>query len=215
MLIWVVVGASLMALSVAVMPFDRAWSDAIAFFAQDGGALQRVLKLPYHFFARWGFVVVPFALLAYRDRWRLLIGFGAAMAAGATVHLLKFLIGRARPEQGFGPFDFHPFGDPRLQFDSFPSAHAVYATMLAALLGVYSPRWRPVLIPLAGMVCLARVAQERHFVSDVIAGVGLGLVIVYLLAHCLGPKYYHRLSWPTRKGSEGVAPPRTDRLDAS
>ena len=195
---WALIGLIVMALSVPALHFDLAWSNVIADFAGSGTTLNRVLKLPYHFFARWGFVVVPCILLAYRDRWRLLLGFGATMAAGATVHLLKFLLGRARPNQGSGPFDFHLFGDPRLQLDSYPSAHAVFATMLAALLGLYFPRWRPVLIPLVIMVCLARIAQERHFVSDVIAGVGFGILVAHLVAYGLGPRHFHKLERPRR-----------------
>ena len=212
--LWALIGLVMIALSVPAMHFDLAWSNAIADFAGSGTALNRVLKLPYHFFARWGFVVVPCVLLAYRDRWRLLLGFGATMAAGATVHLLKFLVGRARPNQGSGPFDFHPFGDPRLQLDSYPSAHAVFATMLAALLGLYFPRWRPVLILLAVMVCLARIAQERHFASDVIAGAGFGILVVHAVAYGLGPRQFHKLERPrppartvdtggSRTGSDG------------
>jgi membrane-associated phospholipid phosphatase len=197
MLTGVFVGVGLIAISLAVMRFDVQWSAAIARVVEDRAVLGRVLKLPYHFFARWGFVIVPVALLAYRDRWRLLIGFGINMAVGAAaVHALKFLVGRARPNQGSGPFDFHVFGDPRLQFDSFPSAHATFAMMLAALLGFYLPRWRPALVVLALMLCVARVTQERHFVSDVIAGGGLGIVIVHLAAFWLGPKYFHPLGRP-------------------
>ena len=144
-LIWVFVGAGVMVLSLGLLPYDRAWSDAIAQLAPGQSVPQRILRLPYFFFARWGFAIVPLVLLAYRNRLRLLIGFGATMAAGATIHLLKFLVGRERPDLGHGPFAFHPFGDPRLQYDSFPSAHAAFAVMLAALLGVYYPRWRAVL----------------------------------------------------------------------
>jgi membrane-associated phospholipid phosphatase len=184
------VGGGLIAASLLVMPFDRDVSNAIARFAEDGTWLHRVVKLPYHFFSRWGFVLVPLALLALRNRWRLLVGFGVTMAAGATVHLLKFLVGRARPGQGAGPFDFHPLGDPRHQLDSFPSAHAVYATLLAALLGIYFPRWRPVLILFVIMVCLARVVQERHFASDVLAGAGFGLLVVHIVVRGLGQAYF-------------------------
>ena len=125
---------------------------------------------------------------------------------GRSVHLLKFLLGRARPNHGSGPFDFHAFGDPRLQLDSYPSAHAVFATMLAALLGLYFPRWRPVLIPLVVMVCLARIAQERHYLSDVIGGVGFGILVVHLVAYGLGPRHFHRLERPrppAKTGEEG------------
>lgn len=199
LLTWVWVGLGLIALSIALMPFDLVCSESVARFADAGTVLRRVLKLPYHFFARWGFVAIPLLLLIFRDRWRLLVGFAVPMAVGASVHGLKFLVGRARPQQGSGPYEFHPFGDPRLHFDSYPSAHAVYAAMLAALLGIYFPRWRPVLILLAIMVCVARVAQERHFVSDVCAGAGLGIVIVYLSAYWLGQPFFHRLTWsPTR-----------------
>jgi membrane-associated phospholipid phosphatase len=144
----------------------------------------RVFQLPKHLF-RTGPIVLIVALLALDARRRqLLIGFAAAfLTCVALTHLVKFLVGRARPDLLLGPATFMPFGDPRLGFDSFPSGHTSTAVLLAALLSLYWPRTRWVLIPAAILASLGRIVQERHFPSDVLAGAALALLVVrcYLL----------------------------------
>ncbi|MFO0840255.1 MAG: phosphatase PAP2 family protein [Phycisphaerae bacterium] len=206
---WGLLGCALIGLGLLTIPLDAVTADIVSRFIPEDTIARRVVKLPNHFFAKWGFVIVPAMLLLFRDRWRLLIGFGLPMGVGAAVHLVKFLVGRARPTDGGTPFDFHFLhGDPRMEFDSFPSAHAAFAMILTALLGLYFPMLRRALIPLVVLVCLGRVAQDRHFVSDVIAGVGFGLIAVWLVARRLGCEYYPALRFSAK--TIGVGPMRPD-----
>jgi undecaprenyl-diphosphatase len=93
--------------------------------------------------------------------------------------LFKTLSHRARPDMGHG-----------IHFDSYPSGHALAATVLAAALWavclpVCRRRWERAL--LAGSLCLwpvlmaaSRVYLGRHYPTDVVGGVLLGVAWVCL-----------------------------------
>jgi membrane-associated phospholipid phosphatase len=91
------------------------------------------------------------------------------------------------------PYHFDLFGDPNLRHDSLPSAHTVQFVLLATLLGLYFPRSVWVMVPLAIPACLSRVAQGQHFLTDVIAGAGLTMLIVSICVAVLGREFYPRL----------------------
>ncbi|MCL5270199.1 MAG: phosphatase PAP2 family protein [bacterium] len=68
-------------------------------------------------------------------------------------------------------------------YDSFPSGHACVAFVIAAFLIALYPRGRWIWLLIACGCALARVAQRRHFPSDVLFGGGLGwLIAQYLFA---------------------------------
>ncbi|MFJ8160028.1 phosphatase PAP2 family protein [Streptomyces sp. NPDC096136] len=102
-----------------------------------------------------------------------------ATAGGLLGLLVKDVVARARPH----------LPDPVSQAPgfSFPSGHAMTATtscavLLLALLPLVSPRWRPLawttaLVSVVG-VGYTRVALGVHWVSDVVGGWLLGLVVV-------------------------------------
>ncbi|MFQ6102149.1 MAG: phosphatase PAP2 family protein [Anaerolineae bacterium] len=108
--------------------------------------------------------------------WRVLVG---TLIAGATATALKWLFRRRRPpgeERGF-----------YMQFDrhAFPSGHAGRSACLVVLLAPLLLPWGLALLPCwAGLVGLARVALQVHFVSDILGGWGVGLLVgvVLLLA---------------------------------
>lgn len=82
---------------------------------------------------------------------------------------LKRLVNRTRPD-----------GDTNRNNASFPSGHAATAAALAAVL---TWRWRRagiVFWVLALIVSFSRIYLNRHWLSDVIAGVGLGLLCTWL-----------------------------------
>jgi undecaprenyl-diphosphatase len=88
------------------------------------------------------------------------------------VFTIKLLVRRKRPEGEWGTV--YRKTDPH----SFPSGHAARAAMLAVLaLGLGLP-WFGLLLALwAPLVVLARVAMGVHYLSDVIAGALLGIVV--------------------------------------
>lgn len=89
-----------------------------------------------------------------------------------TVFALKTLIRRQRPSGEWGGIYRH--FDPH----SFPSGHATRATMLAVLGLALAPAWVGwLLVFWAPLVCLARVLTGVHYVSDILGGILLGLLM--------------------------------------
>ena len=176
--------AALCGLTFAVDSFVSEW---IAGVAVHGTPLRRAMTLSAHFF-RWPvYVLFVGLLLLHVRRWRLLAAFVGTLAGALVVlHTLKFLVGRMRPDGGCGAYCFCPLGSPQDGFDSFPSGHATVAVLLVALGLLYLPRLRVPLVALGVLACLSRIALERHYASDVVAGVGLALLTVYLARRWLG-----------------------------
>jgi membrane-associated phospholipid phosphatase len=93
--------------------------------------------------------------------------------------------GRRRPLVLIDPLAFSPIisgwrgftDEPNL---SFPSGHTTLAFATAATLGIWIPRWRYVFYALACVTAAERVAENAHYVTDVIAGAGLGTLSAYL-----------------------------------
>ena len=167
------------------------WSQLLA---PRGTVLRRVSKLCVHLFQWWSFVALAVVLLLPVARRRLLTGYAVCVAACfGLLHLAKVMLGRARPDEDLGPLFFQPFSslDGR---DSFPSGHAAQAVLLTALLGLYFPRSRWVLIPATLLVCFGRLALDRHYLSDVVGGAALALFVVCLARWLLGPDYFPRLA---------------------
>jgi membrane-associated phospholipid phosphatase len=88
--------------------------------------------------------------------------------------LLKPLFGRETPD-GFlltGVDAFHWFhGAPT---DAFPSGHAVQIVSVGTVFLMGYPQWRAAWLALMGVGLIALVLGNWHFVSDVIAGTGVG-----------------------------------------
>lgn len=110
--------------------------------------------------------------------WRsLAITFLVGIALTAVVVLLiKFSVRRERPEGEWG--QVYRRTDPH----SFPSGHAARAVMLAVLAAALGPAWfATLLVVWAPLVGLARVATGLHYISDVLAGWVLGLLMGLIL----------------------------------
>ncbi len=94
------------------------------------------------------------------------------LVTAVVVMIIKFTVRRRRPEGEWG--NIYRATDPH----SFPSGHAVRAVMLAVVLLGLGPLWLGlVLLVWAPLVGLARVAMGVHYLSDVVAGMILGLVM--------------------------------------
>lgn len=100
----------------------------------------------------------------------------ATLLANAGSHLLvqvlKRAVARARPCDASGrPLALVDLPDPH----SFPSGHAAAATAVAVTVALAHPLLSPLILPPAAVVAYSRVALRVHHVSDVLAGVILGL----------------------------------------
>jgi membrane-associated phospholipid phosphatase len=100
--------------------------------------------------------------------WRVLVG---TLVAGTAVTALKWAFRRQRPPgEGRGFYT-------RFDRHAFPSGHAGRSACLVVLLIPLLPPWGCALLPLwAGLVGLARVALQVHFVSDIVGGWVVGLL---------------------------------------
>ena len=129
-------------------------------------------------------MVIGFFLLAGlaygRERW---VGYAIRMtlagaAGGVLVQLLKFAVGRTRPELWLGPFHH-----ARASASSFPSGHTVGAFALAGvlILSSDSKTMRIVAALLAFSVALSRVLAFRHWTSDVAASAAIDLTVAAII----------------------------------
>lgn len=113
---------------------------------------------------------------------RALFFFVAIAGSGIIVNILRFLLGRYRPEvlfaQGIYGFQFFQIESTAV---SFPSGHATTAFAIATVLITFWRKEWPLFIIFALSVAASRVIITAHFLSDVIAGAYLGcLSVIYL-----------------------------------
>jgi membrane-associated phospholipid phosphatase len=115
------------------------------------------------------------------------LAFLICLAIGTIItHIFKIFLGRRRPRDelehnfyGFMPFRFD------LQYDSFPSGHALTIVCVAVILSGLFPVLAPLWFAIALYLALTRAFVSAHFLSDVSFGIGLGLltareVVLYL-----------------------------------
>jgi undecaprenyl-diphosphatase len=93
----------------------------------------------------------------------------------ALVLSIKFLVRRKRPEGEWG--GIYRNTDPH----SFPSGHAARSFLIAVVASGLGPAGVAIALWIwAPLVALARVAMGVHYVSDVLAGAFLGIVIALI-----------------------------------
>jgi undecaprenyl-diphosphatase len=95
----------------------------------------------------------------------------ASLTNFALVFILKAIIARPRPELIISPYTMDISGF------AFPSAHAAIAFMLAVLLSKYYPKYRIPLYALAVLTAIARIYSGAHYLTDVIAGAAIGVLM--------------------------------------
>jgi len=106
------------------------------------------------------------------------LAFLVSLAAGSAIlHVMKIVLGRRRPRDelelrlyGFQPFRFS------LQYDSFPSGHALTIFCAAAIASCISPALVLLWFAIALYLALTRALLTAHFLSDVFIGAGIGLI---------------------------------------
>jgi membrane-associated phospholipid phosphatase len=101
---------------------------------------------------------------------------------------LKSAFGRTWPESwmGFhisfirdGAYGFNPFhGGPA--YTAFPSGHIAAVCAIVSVLWVCYPKFRPLYVLFVLLTAIALVVSNFHFVSDVIAGIFLGISVGWI-----------------------------------
>src|ERR1035437_3520898 len=117
---------------------------------------------------------------------------------GTTV---KYVVGRVRPDVATHTFEFKPFSANQ----SFPSGHASQAFAVATAIAENYPSWwvQTLCYGGAGLVGYARIEQNAHYTSDVVAGALLGWSVARAVVHRHNsPPNPKKLSWtPYASGS--------------
>jgi membrane-associated phospholipid phosphatase len=114
----------------------------------------------------------------------------SAIVVGTLYQVLKWSAGRHRPVKGIDPSAFHPFprgmvGLWREQALSFPSGHASLSFASAMCLTMLLPRLGWLFFVIAGATAVERVIENAHYVSDVVAGAGLGILVGWLVTRAI------------------------------
>jgi membrane-associated phospholipid phosphatase len=145
----------------------------------------------------------------------------AGSLAWTAAQAVKPLVDRPRPYQAAGAFRLvaEPAGT------SWPSGHvAVAAGMAGALAPGMDRRGRSVVAALAGFVALSRIYVGVHYLTDVVAGIGIGVASARTWRLLRRPVQYRRArrapgpgpggttSFPARiRGRRDIVPRRTRR----
>ena len=100
------------------------------------------------------------------------------VAASIILHSIKIFLGRRRPRDEFqhGLYGFRYF-TWELQYDSFPSGHAMTIFCVAVVASAISPALAPVWLVLATWLALTRALLTSHWFSDVLVGAAIGTVV--------------------------------------
>lgn len=127
-----------------------------------------------------------------RDRRALSAGWAglvAVAAAGLMTWVGKGLVCRARPWTAeAGIFFNSPCLTASSAVHSFPSGHAATAFALATALAFAYPRARWAFVAPAILVGVSRIYLGAHFLSDVIAGAGVGAAAGWICWRVLRPR---------------------------
>jgi membrane-associated phospholipid phosphatase len=118
-------------------------------------------------------LVIPYLVDGRYGRQSAKLALGATLNALVVVEPLKVAFGRERPDEALGGTVFH---GPSTRHDSFPSAHTAIAFAIATVYGHRYRRWRIPIYLLATGVGLSRIDAGRHYLSDVFAGAGIGIL---------------------------------------
>jgi len=124
----------------------------------------------------WGLfsIAFPFLLLAPR---LLSASIFAAAISGILISILKPFLNLPRPAGVLSEGSFHRIGDALLQ-NSMPSGHTLTAFAVASAIFFTSPKEKrkPLLLLflLAAFVGLSRIGVGAHWLTDVLAGAGIG-----------------------------------------
>jgi membrane-associated phospholipid phosphatase len=163
--------------------FDTEYSQRLC-IAENSGALHTTAGIIAHSGDSWvWFLVLGLVWFFGSPDWKalaltLLI---SILAVAAIVTLIKFSVRRQRPEGTWGTF--YRRTDPH----SFPSGHSARAALIALMAISLGPLWLGILLLVwAPLVILARVAMGLHYLSDVIAGALVGLLVAVVVLLFVG-----------------------------
>lgn len=98
------------------------------------------------------------------------------LIASALVICLRYATRRHRPDPRYRTFALTPWNRY-----SFPSHHSLRVFFLATLVGRAHPAFLPFFLGLALIVGFSRIYLSKHYLSDVVTGAGIGVLIAMLV----------------------------------
>jgi undecaprenyl-diphosphatase len=127
------------------------------------------------------FIILSWILTKQRKILRHLVLLYAIQSA--VTYGLKFLIQRERPLLFLDVSSKISKSPGEILDPSFPSAHAVFAFMMATLLSHWFPRYWIIFFIIAGFIGWTRIYLGLHYPTDVIAGalLGYGITMLFFL----------------------------------
>lgn len=178
----------------AALALDAPLQSLVAALQSEGG--RKVMGWVTQLGAGWLDLLMAAALLAgawlLRDRRALSAGGASLVAvalAGLVTQIGKGLVCRGRPwTDAAGIFFNSPCLNAGSALHSFPSGHAATAFALATALALAYPRIRWVFVAPAILVGISRIYLGAHFLSDVIAGAGVGAAAGWICSRLLRPR---------------------------
>jgi undecaprenyl-diphosphatase len=146
--------------------------------AEKPGALRAMAVFFAHSGDSWFWAIGLFAIWISGDsfwkQWAILQFAGISLLV-VLVLVIKFSIRRKRPEGEWG--QIYRFTDPH----SFPSGHAARAFLIATIASGLGPAWLAIALWIwAPLVAFARVAMGLHYLSDIVAGTLLGILVAVI-----------------------------------
>jgi membrane-associated phospholipid phosphatase len=128
----------------------------------------------------------------------------SVVLADILVQGSKYVVGRSRPytDADLDAYDFHSFGPTS---PSFPSGHSANAFALASSLSdAIGKKWATVgLYAIATGTAWARLSEQQHWLTDVLAGAVVGIGSAKFVAgkvRILGMRAPHFIIGPQRAG---------------
>jgi membrane-associated phospholipid phosphatase len=143
--------------------------------AEKPGRLRNLAIFLAHSGDGWFIGPALLAIFVFADwEWKVLavkFAFGAGLV-GLMVQLVKVIVRRKRPEGEWGAV--YRKADPH----SFPSGHTARMAILIVMSASLAPTWLFILLLIWGpLVALARVAMGVHYLSDIVGGALLGIIL--------------------------------------
>lgn len=159
-----------------ILKLDKELSSQIR-IAEKPGLLRNIAIFFSHSGDSWfwlaGLISAWFFSNSAFKKFETVIFFGIGGLA-VVVFIVKFFFKRQRPSGDWG--NIYRSTDPH----SFPSGHAARAFMIAVLGTFLAPGWLALLLWLwAPLVAFSRVTMGVHYLSDVLAGAILGILVAY------------------------------------
>jgi membrane-associated phospholipid phosphatase len=106
-----------------------------------------------------------------------------AIVTAILPHLLKRLIDQELPDRCMVHGRRHGIPRSGKAYDAFPSGHAMHVGAIASAVSWISPKSAPLAWSLGGLVAATRIVLLAHWMTDVLAGLAMGVVV----ERCLRP----------------------------